>query len=62
VLCGPGPSEGLGNGELGDGDVHFVAESMAGLEVVVGAVLELDPHEVMASGGPRQISKTRAEA
>ena len=32
--------------ELGDRDVRLVAESVVGLEVVVGAVLELDPQEV----------------
>jgi hypothetical protein len=32
--------------ELGDRDVCLVAKSVVGLEVVVGAVLELDPQEV----------------
>ena len=32
--------------ELGERDVRLVAEGVVGLEVVVGAVFELDPQEV----------------
>ena len=37
-----------------------MAENVVGLDVVVGAVLELDPQEV--TRGPRRISKAREEA
>ena len=49
--------------ELVDRDVHLVAQSVVGLEVVLGAVLELDPQEVtVLRRGPQRISKVRAEA